>query len=79
MLHEFSGIRQTAKGYRKLFSDNELQLYVWYEAVDSKPIGFQLVYEEAGVPKAFSWTRKRDTSTAGLMMETTTTITRRQY
>ena len=56
-MKEFHGVRQDAGGYKRLFSDSELDLYVWYERRGGEMVGFQLVYDKDSDPRAFTWLR----------------------
>ena len=57
MLREFTALRQEAQGFRRLFCDDEFDLYAWYETHDGPLFGFQLVYFEEEQQKALTWTR----------------------
>jgi hypothetical protein len=54
---EFENVRQDPGGYKRLFSDSELDLYVWYERRGGEVVGFQLVYDKNSGPRAFTWLR----------------------
>ncbi len=56
MLKEFSRIRQERSGYRRLFCDENYDLYAWYDSPEGRLFGFQLVYFDEGDQKAFTWT-----------------------
>jgi hypothetical protein len=58
MLVEFPEVRQEREGFRRLFLDDYLSLYVWYEGRGGEILGFQLTYLEELEQKAFTWTRK---------------------
>jgi hypothetical protein len=58
-MHEFARVRQDRRGHRRLFTDRDLDLYVWYAEAGSEVIGFQLVYDKEGAPRAFTWLRNR--------------------
>jgi hypothetical protein len=55
MLKEFPNLRQGDKGYRRLFYDEDFDLYIWYEAEGRSAVGFQLVYFVGEEQKAFTW------------------------
>jgi hypothetical protein len=52
---EFENVRQDPDGYKRLFSDNDFDLYVWYDHQGGNLVGFQLVYDKASDPRAFTW------------------------
>lgn len=56
MLREFTDVSQQrgVKGKRRWFSDNEMDLIVWYTE-DDKVTGFQLCYDRGGHERAFTW------------------------
>ena len=56
MLHEFQQVLQPKGEYRRLFADDDMQLYVWYSRPGTAPIGFQLVYHLGKESKAVTWT-----------------------
>lgn len=57
MLKEFTRLRQDKKSFRRLFSDDQYDLYVWYPNRDmARIIGFQLVYKSGFDEKALTWT-----------------------
>ena len=57
MLKEFTRLRQDTKSYRRLFRDDQYDLYIWYPDHDMKRItGFQLVYKSGIDEKALTWT-----------------------
>lgn len=56
MLKEFSKVRQEPSSYRRLFCDENYDLYVWYDSPDGRLLGFQLVYFDDGCQKALTWT-----------------------
>ena len=56
VLKEFINIRQEKNGYRRLFSDEDIDLYLWYDDSKSKILGFQLVYgKKQDNMRAFTW------------------------
>ncbi len=57
MLQEFSRLRQEPNGYRRLFENEQFNLYIWYTARDGKILGFQLVYFSGEEQKAMTWTQ----------------------
>jgi len=58
MLKEFTHVRQEKTGWRRLFSDQYFDLYVWYDREGGEITGFQLVelsgYESR---RALTWIR----------------------
>ena len=56
MLKEFRRVSQPERGFRRMFSDEHLQLYVWYAARGGPITGFQLVYEDKRRHEALTWT-----------------------
>ena len=57
MLKEFTSLRQESTGYRRLFENEQFNLYVWYTAMGGPIAGFQLVYFHESEQKALTWTR----------------------
>jgi hypothetical protein len=56
MLAEFKKVRQDINSFRRLFTDRNFDLYIWYRCVDSTEIiGFQLVYNSGMEQKALTW------------------------
>ena len=56
MLKETEGVRQyRGEGRRRWFSDDALDLIVWYKADESSIAGFQLCYGKAEAQRAFTW------------------------
>jgi len=56
MLKEFTRLRQDKTGFRRLFTDDTLDLYIWYpDNSDPKITGFQLVYTHKESQKALTW------------------------
>jgi len=56
VLREFPNVRQEPGGYRRLFCDEEFDLYAWYDTPGGQFLGFQLVYFEDQTQKALTWT-----------------------
>jgi hypothetical protein len=56
VLTEFPNVRQEPLGYRRLFCDEQYDLYAWYDAPGGRLFGFQLVYFEEDGQKALTWT-----------------------
>src|SRR5438874_1466643 len=56
MLEEFKNVSQqrNVPGFRRWFSDDELDLIVWYSAPEEIS-GFQLCYDINGNERAFTW------------------------
>lgn len=56
MLKEWKRIRQEKHSFRRLFTDDNFDLYVWYKSPHNLTItGFQLVYNSDGCQKALTW------------------------
>ena len=45
-MKEFENVRQDPGGYKRLFSNGEIRLYVWYTDYRGREVGFQLLYDE---------------------------------
>ena len=56
MLEEFKKVSQQTEtpGYRRWFSDDEMELIVWYSPGGAVR-GFQLCYDRGGRERAFTW------------------------
>ncbi len=61
MLREFTGVRQIPNdGYRRWFTDEEFDLFIWYEdSSQDEIVGFQLCYNKRGEQKALTWYRDK--------------------
>lgn len=61
MLREFPSVRQIpGEGFRRWFTDEQFDLYVWYESRSARRVvGFQLCYDKQGRQKALTWYRDR--------------------
>ena len=59
MLSEFARVGQSARGFRRLFTDDDLSLYVWYPARGGPITGFQLVYAAGRRSNALTWTGRQ--------------------
>lgn len=61
MLTEFTAVRQIPQdGFRRWFTDEEFDLYVWYtDSTKQEIVGFQLCYNKDGEQKALTWRRNR--------------------
>jgi hypothetical protein len=57
MLKEFTSVRQEPGGFRRLFCNEEYDLYAWYDSPQGRLFGFQLVYFEGDEQKALTWTK----------------------
>jgi len=55
MLREVSGLSQEETGYRRLFSDEYFDLYLWYDRKGGALIGFQLCYDKEGDEHSLTW------------------------
>jgi len=69
MLKEYVKVRQEAHGFRRLFTDDAFDLWVWYEGHQGGPLyGFQLVIaQDMGENTVFTWTTDKGALYAGLM------------
>lgn len=56
-MREFMNVRQVPGGYRRFFTDDSFDLYVWYGDDQTSVLGFQLVYNKEGEEKALTWDR----------------------
>lgn len=57
MLKEFHNVRQHKEGYRRLFSDDFFDLFIWYVRQNDEPIGFQLCYNKKYNEHSLTWQR----------------------
>ena len=57
MLHEFHKVRQERGGFRRLFTDEYFDLYLWYRSRWGRLCGFQLCYDKDLSYHALTWTR----------------------
>ena len=58
-MKEFERVRQDKKGYKRFFTDDLFDLYVWYTKKNGSITGFQLVYEKWTNPRAFTWLKDK--------------------
>jgi len=54
MLMEFPNLSQSGEGYRRLFTDEFFDLYIWYDKKDGDPTGFQLNYSVRDDPHSLT-------------------------
>ena len=54
MLTEFAGLSQEKKGFRRLFTDEYFDLYLWYEREGGALSGFQLCYDRSRDPHSLT-------------------------
>ncbi|HCM24972.1 MAG TPA: hypothetical protein DIC34_00220 [Treponema sp.] len=54
MLAEFPNLSQSGDGYRRLFTDDYFDLYIWYDGKDGEPTGFQLNYSVRDDPHSLT-------------------------
>ena len=54
-MKEFENVRQDKTGFKRLFVDDQFDLYVWYSEQKRSIKGFQLVYDKWVGAKAFTW------------------------
>jgi hypothetical protein len=58
MLEEFIRVRQDRGTYRRYFTDEYFDLFVWYNKKGGRIIGFQLCYDKTGDYRAVTWEKK---------------------
>ena len=58
MLQEFPKVRQDQGTYRRLFTDEYFDLYLWYRRRWGRFLGFQLVYDKGEDPHSLTWTEE---------------------
>lgn len=56
-MREFPNVRQEPNSFRRLFTGEGLDLYVWYESDHETIRGFELVYPMGGRKKSIIWRR----------------------
>jgi hypothetical protein len=54
MLTEFGGLSQEKTGYRRLFTDDYFDLYLWYDREGGALTGFQLCYDRVKDPHSLT-------------------------
>jgi hypothetical protein len=54
-MREFPNVRQEPNSFRRLFTGDGLDLYVWYEDDRETIRGFELVYPMSGRKKSIIW------------------------
>jgi hypothetical protein len=54
-MQEFPNVRQEPNSFRRLFTGDGLDLYVWYESDCVTIRGFELVYPMGGRKKSIIW------------------------
>lgn len=59
MMREFAGLAQERTGHRRLFQDEDMELYLWYEAEGGPLVGFQLCYDRKGAQKSLTFKEGR--------------------
>ncbi len=57
MLQEFSTVRQEQVGFRRLFSDEHFDLYLWFRSRRGRLTGYQLCYDKGSDYHCLTWTR----------------------
>ena len=57
MLQEFPTVRQEEGTFRRLFSDENFDLYLWYRSRWGRLIGYQLCYDKGENYHCLTWTR----------------------
>ena len=69
MLKEFTRVRQENGSFRRLFTDERFDLYVWYDKLGGELLGFQLVIlSEGEEAHAFTWTEIEGSFYSGVLM-----------
>ncbi len=58
-MQEFERVRQDKEGFKRLFTDDKFDLYVWYTKKHGSVTGFQLVYDKCANLKAFTWIKDK--------------------
>lgn len=66
MMVEYERVRQEKDGYRRLFYDDQFDLYIWYPRKGGEISGFQLIYTSGSDKKALTWTAAHGFSHAGI-------------
>lgn len=70
MLNEYKKVRQVPGGYRKLYSDDAFDLWVWFDKPDGDLVGFQLVIlSQLSEDTVFTWTTDKGSIYTGLLDE----------
>ena len=70
MLKEYKTVSQEKTGWRRLFSDENFDLYVWYDQPAGQIVGLQLVeLHGAESHKALTWERGKKSYYAGVATE----------
>lgn len=59
MLKEFDNLRQHKDGFRRLFSDDYFDLFIWYAEKGLDPVGFQLCYNKKSNEHSLIWDRDK--------------------
>ncbi len=54
MMEEFDGLSQERSGFRRLYTDDYFDLYLWYERKGGPLMGFQLCYDKRGDPHSLT-------------------------
>lgn len=59
MLKEFENVSQQKDCFRRLFSDEYFDLFVWYEKKGREAVGFQLCYNKKYNEHSIIWDRRK--------------------
>ena len=59
MLKEYIAVSQEKEGFRRLFLDEQVAIYVWYRNKGNEVIGFQITYFQGKEQKAFTWLKDK--------------------
>jgi len=59
MLREFKNVSQQKDGFRRLFSDDYFDLFIWYEERGRESIGFQLCYNKKNNEHSIIWDKQK--------------------
>ena len=62
MLKEFDSVSQEKNGFRRLFTDEYFELYLWYERRGGAMTGFQLCYDPHEDPRSLTCTVRGDST-----------------
>lgn len=54
-MREFANLSQHPGSFRRLFTDDYFDLYIWYDAPAGEILGFQLVYDRMQNERALTW------------------------
>ena len=58
-MQEYLRVRQDKGGFKRYFTDDQFDLFVWYTKRNGTVTGCQLVYDKWTGPKAFTWIKDK--------------------